>query len=573
MDREKIEELREFLIPESEDQSEQSSGRTLTELLAQQDPEAVIVDNMQRYGAAVRDSLERPLIATAAAAEMLNDKSILDRYAADGGNTYMTPRQFIAEVDAATYRQEFLSAIEGEVTDVHRMVLGIGEGMRRTMIGPKLDKVGGILAGTYETNNPEIMTLHKAVIGAVNQHKPGGKYAFYDTRTDTEQAQMENDYGYDANYRVGDRSRINHDALRISELWSATSNNYPPATTMAQVQRGIGGLIAPVYNTITGNSNRLMGEPFDDIAKMRETDGKYGYAADVYYRSQGDDESLGPTSVFTPAGRAKFGEYDPQNSPIGLGNTMMENTSFPYAAMAQRLRAIDPTDAAGLAQTLTQSPENTSLISELRNRSQRITPVVPDNVDPKEFREVAGEQQGADTKLSGFRSAYAGPKFADLYNATIGKVTGNKMDRTYLSPFGDTIASVPGQAIADPANLVANMIPIAGAAGYGAVKGALTGGYKGAVTGALLSGGKRALTAPLRLAGDAAEELKESAIIEAPMHESIMDYFTPEKTNLLMGKKDPNDADYDTELDRNTTTQMMRLQKSAKDYGKLKAKK
>jgi len=568
MDREKIDELREFLVPDSGEQPEQSSGRTLTQLLAEQDPEAVIVDNTQRYGSAVRDSLERPVIATAAAAKVLNDQSLLSRYSADGSNAYMTPRQFIAEVDAATYRQKFLSAIDGEITDAHRMVLGIGEGLRRKMIGPKLDQVGGILAGTFKTDNPEVLQLHRAVVGMVNSHKPGGEYSFYDTRTDSEQEQMEGEYGSGANYRIGDRGRINHDALRVSELWSATSNNYPPATTMAQVQRGIGGLIAPIYNTVTGNSNRLMGEPFDDISKMRETNGKYGYAADVYYRSQGDDEALGPTSVFTQAGRAKFGEYDPQNSPIGLGNTMMENTSFPYASMSQRLRAIDGTDAGGLAQRLAVGPEEYGMISDLRNRGQRITPTIPDGVDKNKFKKFSDQQKEADTSLSGWRSAYAGPKLADLYNSTIGKVAG-KTDRTYLSPFGDTVASVPGQAVADPANLFFNAIPVAGSVAYGAAKGALTGGTAGAAKGALISGLKSALRTPLRLGEDAAEEIKESAIIEAPMHQNIMDYFSPEQENLLMGKKNPNDADYDNEFNRKSINQMKKLQEAGKGYSGL----
>jgi hypothetical protein len=565
MDRqEKIDELRGFFGPEPIE----SSGKTISQLTSQQDPDAALVENMQRYASAVNDSLDRPVIASAAAAEQLNDNSLMGRYSDNGGNTYITPRQFLGELNALKWRNDYFNSIQGEPNAAHLRVALIGMNIQRENVAEKADAVGGMLAGSFKSNDPELKAMHSSLIRMIHAHKPGEQYSFYDARTDSEQGQMEEEYGSGANYRIGDRGRMNHEAVRLTELYSATSGNYPPATTMAQVQRGIGGLVAPVYNTMTGNSNRLMGEPFNDMSKISETDGKYGYAADVYFRSASDDDSLGPVSVFDNAGRAKYGQYDAQNSPVGLGNAMMENTSFPYAALSQRLRAIDGTDAGGLAQRLAVGPEEYGMISDLRDRGQRITPTIPDGVDKNKFKTISNQQKDADTKLAGWRSAYAGPKLADLYNSTIGQVAG-KTDRTYLSPFGDTVASVPGQSVADPANLFFNAVPVAGSLAYGAAKGALTGGVAGATKGALISGLKSALRTPFRLGEDTAEELKESAIIEAPMHNSVLGYITPESNNMLMGTKNPNDSDYDDEFNRRSINQMQKLQEAGRGYSKL----
>jgi hypothetical protein len=167
--------------------------------------------------------------------------------------------------------------------------------------------------------------------------------------------------------------------------------------------------------------------------------------------------------------------------------------------------------------------------------------------------------------LSGWTSAYAGPKFADAYNATLGKITG-PMDRTYLSPFAQTMAEIPAEIVGDPINAAFNVaLPVASG-----IKGVITGGLAGGARQAAMQGGgsliRKLASAPKRSLDDIIEENVEGIGFGSAI-EGITSYFSPEKKNLLMGEADPNDPGYDKKLEEASVQARTEQMDAAREYG------
>jgi hypothetical protein len=120
-----------------------------------------------------------------------------------------------------------------------------------------------------------------------------------------------------------------------------------------------------------------------------------------------------------------------------------------------------------------------------------------------------------------------------------------KAQRQYLSPFANTVLSVPGESLSDPLNLAFNVTtgPLAGAT-YGAFKGGMSGAGNHLIRG-LVKMGTRSID-------DAVEETVEDAALIGPTTTGPTDFFASERDNLMMGDKDPNDPDYDQQFQRKT---------------------
>jgi hypothetical protein len=263
--------------------------------------------------------------------------------------------------------------------------------------------------------------------------------------------------------------------------------------------------------------------------------------------------------VWTSDGRPKYYSYDPTNA-MGIGNAMTDNTAFPMAWMYNTswLRPYTSESMLTARNVLsdkdTQVPYMTSELADLRDRHKRVTPITPDGVDPEKQQQLGKQLTGADTKMMGWVSAYAGPKFADAWNATAGRLGAPKAERTYLTPFADTIAATPGEMAADPINLIANLAAPASSAGIRGLIALARSGVRPAVTTAARTFGGALARVPTRMADDIARETAQDATVLGPaLSGGVSDFFfKPQETNLLMGKKNPNGPDYDRALEQET---------------------
>ena len=519
--------------------------------------ETQLADYQHQYAVAVNDSLDRPVISVQAAIDQTGLSDIADRY--EGG--YLTVRELLREFEGVKSQQRLQAAMlerldgrkmSGEQQAAwQRMVNSFSEAARSRPSAMET-RIGGVLAGTLK-NDPSASQLATGISRLVSEHSTGGKYALDPSRTQSQQDAVDAERGDYGKYTTSEPGLQNHEAQRVAELWSAQSANYLPAGAMAQVQRAIGGLTAPIYNAAMGYNSNRNGSAWDEMGRMATPDGKFGYAAEVYNRSSGDLEKGGDQPIYTPEGEAKYGSYDPQNNPIGLANAYSENTSFPLASWYQYLKQFSPTSGSGLGQTLGAAAgddrDAMSKLNKLRQNYNRVSPVIPDGVDSKAYSELGERLKESDEKLAGWNSAKLGPQFADAYNATPLATLG-KMRRSYLSPAAQTAVEAVGESVTDPVNLIANTaMPFAGAA-LGGISGLVKGGVKAGAKAAGNSLIRNLAKAPLNVIGDIGEEQVEGGVILGPALTGWKDWFAPEKNNLLMGDMDPNDPNYDEEFER-----------------------
>jgi hypothetical protein len=413
------------------------------------------------------------------------------------------------------------------------------------------DAIMAVLSGSDRNEDTREYESARRLRAIVAQHTPGGKYANFGARTQDEQDSLVSQFGDNADYMLSPGQRQNHEALRVTELLSAADTNYEPASGFSQAARYIGGALGPAIDAVRSVTTepgvydpRRTGEAWDEASLISQPDGKYSYAAERWQRGQGDQGSMTDMNVYTPEGRAKYGAYDP-TTIAEVANASQVNTAFPlasaytYTAPVRELPMLLGTALAG------EDPFNlASGLNDMRQGGNRITPVIPRGMDAAEFERQTRSLKDADTRMEGWNSAYFGPKFADAYNATLGAVL-PKASRTYLSPGGNTLFGVPGESLSDPLNLAFN---VAGGPVYGAARGALT-GTAGAAGNHMIRGLVRMAS---RSADDAVEETIEDSAFVGPATTGIKDFFAPEQNNLMMGNKDPNDADYDQQLERRT---------------------
>jgi hypothetical protein len=381
---------------------------------------------------------------------------------------------------------------------------------------------------------------------------------------------VDGEYGPQGKFMLTSAGRQNYEAQRLADLWSATDDNYGPASAMSQVQRGVSAVVSPLYRSVVGEGSggtdrygratglpRDTGAELDEMSRIAKPDGKYGYAAEMYAR--GANDVPGESSVYTPEGRSKFIGNE-MTTPQGLANATAMNTDYPLANWFQTVgmsaREIPSTIGNYLGGGDENQAEN---IRALRANYNRTTPVMPDGADPQEFDAIGRQLQSADERMSGYNSAQLGPKFADLYNSTIGQFTGT-MDRSYLPPVAEDALELPLESLTDPINAAMNVV----APGASAVKGYLTGGMAGAGGNLIRSLAK----VPYRMADDATEEMVQNAGLQSAIS-GFTDYFFPAQTNPLMGNKNPNDADYEEKKDAAAIQANYDKQDAAKRYGRL----
>lgn len=535
-------------------------GDGLGEFLSKQGDGAVMSPR-HSYAAAVSDSLDRPVISTAYAAEKLGDESLAERYP----NGYLSTRQFLGE-RAGRVERDFVNRIREYGREPTPEELNMVRGLKAGAMEAAED-AEGIIAGTLTKAPRYPNVLAGEVREAVAAHAPGGKYAKFAGRTASERKELESQYGAgEARYMLTQDGRQNHEAQRLLDLWSATGENYLPASGMAQAQRAIGGLVAPAYSAIVGNSNRLMGEQWDDMAKLSRPDGKYEYAAEMYRR--GNDDAGDPASVYTAEGRPKYVSAD-MTSPQGLANAMALNTSYPLAswnqAVTMRGKQIPTVIGNALGGGDANFAEN---ITGLRQSYNQFAPTVPDGADPQEYDRIGKLAQSADERMSGYNAAQLGPAVADGYNATAGKAFGN-INRFYLPPVAEDLMELPVEAVTDAPNMAMNAAFPGASAAVGAAKKAATGSVKAV---AARAGGDliRSLAkVPSRMGDDLFEESTTGMGINSAVSGNPFSYFYPPKDNKMMGNEDPNAPGYDKKLDAASVQARQDQMDAARSYGEM----
>lgn len=539
---------------------EQREGQPLYEYLSQQE-QGVVPSDRSAYASAVEDSLNRPVISVQYAREQVGDTLVPSDAFPSG---FLSVRDYINLEGQKAY-SEFLKSFRASRGKLSPEVIQMAE-QARDRVFVAADDAEGMLAGTLKTTSPYANLMQSTIQRAVAAHSPGGEYAQFGGRTEEDQRKMEAEYGPQAKFMLTSDGRQNYEAQRLLDLWSATDENYGPASTMSQAQRAIGGFTAPIYNRLTRNSTRLAGEEWDEMGRMSKPDGKYGYAAEMYYRSASDNPEV--ASVYTPEGRPKY-ESASMTSPKGLGNAMMMNTDYPLANWYQSVGKYVSELPSTIGNALGGGDTNiTRNLRELRNRFNRTTPVAPPGVELSDFRKIGEQLQSADERLSGYNSAQLGPKFADAYNSTPLASISGPMERTYLSPAMQTLLEVPAESVSDPINLAFNLAIPAGGAMMAGVRGGVAGGM---MAGARQGGGNliRGLAKSFkRVGGDIVDEQAE-ALPFGTLTQGFMDYFSPEKNNALLPGSQPTDPDYDQKLQRAAEDANMDKQGAAKRYGEL----
>lgn len=509
---------------------------------------------MDRYYAAVTDAMQQPVIAVRAAADMAAERlgnpelaqAISDRLAMSYESGLMSPADYLKEIAV----QPFLSKID----ELREQGANIPDSLVEAQVGAFTEQAARHAQTAADFLGQRDMHPENAgpailVRQAVMDHAPRGKYAAYGHRTYSENAQVPKDKG-DPNYYLTPEGAQNHQALRVAELFSANDEGYAPAAGFSQAMR----MVTPFVTDGDRAVKEFVQTGSLPYISEGTPGGKFDYAADLYARgAQGDRQQ-----VYAEDGTPKFYAYDPTQQ-MGLGNAFM-NTSFPYArAMNNTAPVREMAMHAGEAiegRDYTPTIEN---LRRLRRESKAITPLVPDGFDPKQHRELGEKLDTADSRMDGWASAFAGPKFADAQNA----VLGTKTPRTYLSPAMDTLLNVPAESFSDPINLGVNLtLP--------AIGGSLTGGVKGAVKGLAKS--------PLRMLDDAVEESAENMAL-GPATTGIAGFFMPEEDNLMMrgwkfGDRQggPNDPGYDQEVEKRAVQARQDQMDAADEYGKARSK-
>lgn len=548
-------------------------GMTLSEYLAAQAEDRSPRTN---YARSVSDSLDRPVISTQAAAGLLG-------YTPEQGDYptgYMTPREFLAEKAAMPARQ-LIEKVQTSTGTVPPWAEAMAQMIEEQALAQTED-VAGVLAGTLKSTEKGVVSAANELRQLVTAHGPNGPLAAPASRTESEDAAVRSQYGGSAEYMLTGAGKKNHEAQRVAELWSAQDEGYAPASTFSQVQRALAPVFAYPYNAVTGNSNRLVEEPWDEMAMISRPDGKLEYAASVYARGAGDEAKEGPVSVYTPEGRAKQGIYDPSSNPMGLVNALNENQSFAPGWMRQNVgdRMLEAGNEIGNY----LGGGDSNMIANLRGLRQaynRITPVRPDHIPEDTFQRLGQQAKGATTELRGWASAKLGPQLSDLENATLqramqigtmGQFGGDK-GRSYLSPAASAVVETPGEMLADPTNLMFNAAaPLVGAA-KGGINGAIRGGVRSAALGAGDDMIRSFAKAPTRMMDDFVDE----SVVEGPAlnaaTSSFGDYFRPEQENLLMGKADPNAPGFDARVEQKAIDARQRQMEAASEYGQLMGQK
>jgi hypothetical protein len=530
------------------------SGQPLSQYLGSLSEQDAAMTPRGMYATAVQDSMTAPVISVSAAAQVLGDESVSDRY--QGG--YLSPMDFAREQSLQESRALF---------EQRKAAGPFPPGAEEAFVqwsqqqaDRRADSVAGVLAGTYATRNPAINQTAGQLRQLVAMHTPNQEFAQFGGRTAAEDKQARQQYGSDAEWRLTEGGQKNYDAQRVAELWSATQDDYTPASTMSQVARAVGGGVTKAYDAMVPGSIPKAGQAWKEMGMINQPDGKYEYAARLYDRG-----AQHPGNVYTAEGLPKYGTVDPTTA-AGLGNATALNQSFPLAAWYQQVGAPIREVANWMGNDREYGdPNMVRNLRELRAGFNRVTPVVPDGVDPQAFQTMGQKLSGADQRLSGWTSAYGGPAFADAYNATLGKVTG-QMDRTYLSPFAQTMAEIPAEIVGDPVNAAFNVVlPVASG-----IKGAITGGIAGGARQAAMQGGgsliRKLASAPKRSLDDIIEENVEGLGFGSAVA-GIQSYFSPEKKNLLMGEADPNDPGYDKKLEEASVQARTEQMDAAREYG------
>lgn len=530
------------------------SGQPLSVFLDSLSDQEAAMTPRGMYATAVQDSMTAPVISVQAAAQVLGYQPPTERYP-DG---YLSPMDFVREQSLQQSRAMF---------EQRRKAGPFPPGAEEAFVqwsqqqaDKQADSVAGVLAGTYTTRNPAINQTAGQLRQLVAMHTPNQEFAKFGGRTASEDKQARQQYGSDAEWRLTEGGQKNYDAQRVAELWSATQEDYQPASTMAQVARAVGGSAAKAYNALVPASIPKAGQALTDMGMINKPDGKYEYAARIYARA-----GQNPGNVYTEEGLPKYATVDP-TTPAGLGAATSLNQSFPLAAWYQQVGGPIREVANYLGNDREYGdPNMVRNLRELRAGFNRVTPVVPDGVEPQAFQQMGQKLAGADQRLSGWTSAYAGPKFADAYNATLGKLTG-PTKRTYLSPFAQTMAEIPAEIVGDPINAAFNVALPA----VSGVKGMITGGIAGGARQAAMQGGgnliRQLATIPKRSLDDMVEENVEGIGFGSAI-DGITSYFSPEKKNLLMGEADPNDPNYDRKLEEASVQARTEQMDAAREFG------
>ena len=536
-----------------------------------------------RYSLATTDAFYDPVISTRAVAEQLAGNNAAPEAVArweEGLRTHypnglmsmqqtMREMQLIASVKDAKARGEFRTPEQKA-----RVISAIDATRADNSLPDEELAVMKVLAGDDRNTDTPHAKMATQLRGLVDRHAPGGRYAEYGGRTQAEDSALHAKMGDNAYHNVTPQTRQNLEAQRVSELFSAgnefnamTGNlGYMPDSQFAQVMRGVGGTFGPYVDAVRSLTTepgafRLdrLGEAHEDMAKMAQPDGKYGFAADVWERGQRERGTPQDLNVFDADGRAKFLTHDP-TTPQGLASATSQNTSFPVARGYANLAPIREA-ATNLGWKMGGGNTSAEGIRQMRHMGNATQQVTPEGMSPEEASMNFSKLDNADRAMDGWISASHGPGFADAYNSTIGSLTGDKMPRSYASPFFTSILETPGEMLGDPTNLAMNLATgpiggaVMGAAGAGArmvptslARPMFTEMAVGAGKGALRGAGRMAV----RYGDDIVEEAgAENAMINGPMH-GFASFFSPERDNLMMGTKDPNDKDYDSKFQQAT---------------------
>jgi len=563
---------------------------------------SVGLKNLERYRAAVEDSMLQPVISVRAAADVVLGRLGWDenrlplveqQIMLDHPGGMMSPAEFLQEIASRPIVITFATVAPGlsaraaagdegaaEALEQLRVtaMTAVEQRTQRTMQDTQdvISTIGGqdinqdvappelMVGGTDKRR--DVSNQLQLLRQVVAMHGPRGEYAPYAERTYAENAEVAKDprladRNTTQDFYLTEEGAQNHRALRVAELWSAADPEYMPGQGVSQVARFAAGVLGPPINYARGvvtspEEYQANFRPLEDMGQMMTDNGKYGYAADLYEKS-GEGNQFEQRMMYAADGTPKYYTYDPTNF-MGIG-TMMDSPTFWYGRAYNNTAPIREA-ALHIGNDIEMGNGGTAnlakLMRQIRGQGKRVTPLVPDNMKPEQHQAITSQLLDADDRMSGVLSATWGPKMSDLMGQD---------KREYMSPFMTALIEAPAESLSDPLNLIGNV-------GRGALTGMVKSAAKNAGRSALGQAARATMgtvqgvaKAPLYVWDDIGEELAEAA----PFGGAIggMSFFQPEQYNMLMGTADPNEEGFDERVEEAHIQARMDQIDAARKYG------
>ena len=321
------------------------------------------------------------------------------------------------------------------------------------------DVHAALTGSAHPRGNPYIQGAVNTLLGAIKSGTPGGEFEDDPARTQAEFDALKQKNGDQANFMLTPGGENNHRRQAVYELASALQDgeHTPSGVTTTQA---IGNLVAGAFDTpgLGGATDR-----FYDLTNKSAPLGRINMALEKWGANRNGivrDSQTDDTPPAVVSGRTSE-QYDPRT-----WNGFFKRLYNPaYPAGRNIAGAITPW-ASNIGTTLSLVPEAVSkegpagvlkpfaMQTDLANRADGVTPVIPGNMTRDEFRGLLRDRKDLNNAMTGWTAANIAPAMQEMH--------GKK--RAYTPPWMQTLSETPQGIASDP---YAATAVLAGARAFG----------------------------------------------------------------------------------------------------------